>query len=252
MKPVAVVTGANRGLGLECARRLADSHRVLLAVRDPAGARAALDLVPGAELRPLDLVDAEQVARFAAGVDAVDVLINNAAVALEGFDVLVARRTMAVNVFGTIALTEALWPRLAPEARVVNVSSGMGELTCLAPALQARFRDPALDVDGIHALVREFLGAVERGRWAGAGWPTSAYRVSKAALNAYTRVLARREPASARRVNAVCPGWVRTRMGGSGAPRSIEQGARGIVWAARLLPTGPSGGFFRDGRPIPW
>jgi NAD(P)-dependent dehydrogenase (short-subunit alcohol dehydrogenase family) len=92
---------------------------------------------------------------------------------------------------------------------------------------------------------------VERGRHSRSGWPSSAYRVSKVSLNALVRILARELGPRRIRVNAVCPGWVRTDMGGAGATRSVEKGAASIVWAA-ALEDGPTGGFFRDGQPIPW
>jgi NAD(P)-dependent dehydrogenase (short-subunit alcohol dehydrogenase family) len=142
-------------------------------------------------------------------------------------------------------------PLLAPGANVVMVSSGMGTLDHLSAELSARFQDPMLDRAGLDALVETFLTAVRGGSSLG-GFPRNAYSVSKVALNAYTRLLAPELESRGIRVNAVCPGWVRTRMGGSGASRSVEQGARGIVWAATLGQGGPSGGFFRDGRTIDW
>jgi carbonyl reductase 1 len=132
------------------------------------------------------------------------------------------------------------------------VSSGVGELTGFGPELRARFLAADLDRAGLDALAREFVEAVLRGDHGQRGWPSNAYKVSKAAMNALVRVLA---PALAKReiaVNAVCPGWVRTDMGGKSAPRSVEKGAGGIVWATTLPPGGPTGGFFRDGKPIPW
>jgi NAD(P)-dependent dehydrogenase (short-subunit alcohol dehydrogenase family) len=134
---------------------------------------------------------------------------------------------------------------------VVMVSSGLGEVSCLAPLLRKRFVSPGLARDELVALVRSFVRDVETGRHTEAGWPSSAYQVSKVGLNALTRVLARELAPRRVRVNAVCPGWVRTDMGGAGATRSVEDGATSIVWAA-ALEDGPTGGFFRDGRPIPW
>jgi NAD(P)-dependent dehydrogenase (short-subunit alcohol dehydrogenase family) len=101
------------------------------------------------------------------------------------------------------------------------------------------------------ALVNEFAADVAAGRHTERGWPTSAYRVSKAALNAYTRIVAAELKPRNIRVNSVCPGWVRTRMGGQSASRDVAKGAASIVWAATLTePT--SGGFFRDGRALGW
>jgi NAD(P)-dependent dehydrogenase (short-subunit alcohol dehydrogenase family) len=131
------------------------------------------------------------------------------------------------------------------------VSSGMGELSRFSAELRRRFLDPALTREALDELVREFLAEVAADRPGLGGFPRNAYSVSKAALNAFTRILSR-ELEPGQRVNAVCPGWVRTRMGGSSATRSLEQGAKGIVWAATLGPNGPNGRFFRDARPIDW
>jgi carbonyl reductase 1 len=134
----------------------------------------------------------------------------------------------------------------------VMVSSGMGELSGLPPALRARFMDPEMDRAGLDALVRSFVDEVRAGSHRAGGWPSNAYRVSKVALNALVRLLAPTVATRRVKVNAVCPGWVRTRMGGPGASRSVEEGAASVVWAATLGLDGPSGGFFRDGRAIPW
>jgi NAD(P)-dependent dehydrogenase (short-subunit alcohol dehydrogenase family) len=99
--------------------------------------------------------------------------------------------------------------------------------------------------------MRSFVSAVEQGRHALEGWPSSTYRVSKVGLNALTRILARDLEPRGIRVNAVCPGWVRTRMGGAGAPRAVEKGAASIV-STTIREDGPTGGFFRDGTPIDW
>ena len=101
-------------------------------------------------------------------------------------------------------------------------------------------------------LLNRFVRDVAAGRPLERGWPANAYRISKVGLNAFTRILARELTGLAVRVNAVSPGWVRTAMGGPGATRTVEEGARGIVWAALVGPDGPTGGFFRDGQPIPW
>jgi NAD(P)-dependent dehydrogenase (short-subunit alcohol dehydrogenase family) len=118
--------------------------------------------------------------------------------------------------------------------------------------LQAEFLDPTLTRARLMDLLHRFVRDVEASQHLQHGWPRNAYRISKVGLNAFTRLLARELAPTAIRVNAVCPGWVRTDMGGRNAPRSVEEGARGIVWAALLGEEGPSGGFFRDGRPISW
>lgn len=164
-----------------------------------------------------------------------DVLINNAGIALND-SIRVARTTIETNYFGALRVTSAMLPLLSPAARVVMLSSGMGEPSCVPATLRKALLD---------AMMRSFVSDFDRHREA--GWPSSAYRVSKVGLNALTRVLAKQHPAL--RINAVCPGWVRTEMGGRGASRSVQEGAASIVWAATANDTG---GFFRDGRRIEW
>jgi NAD(P)-dependent dehydrogenase (short-subunit alcohol dehydrogenase family) len=249
--PTALVTGASRGLGLETARQLgARGYRVLQAVRH---ARA----VDG-DTWSLDVTDPPSVAALAErlvreGVH-LDVLINNAGISLKGFDVEIVRRTLAVNLFGAIAVTDAVLPSVRDGGAIVMVSSGMGELSAFSPALRARFLDAGLTRAALIDLVRSFEDAVQQGRHVAEGWPSSAYRVSKASLNAWVRLLARELAPRQIRVNAVCPGWVRTDMGGAAAPRSVEAGAASIVWAATHDDGGgkPTGGFFRDGHALSW
>ncbi len=232
MKRIALVTGANRGIGLEVARQLAvKDHIVLMGGRDlRATEEAAAPLKDEGlpiEAIQLDVTLMEQVEQAAAVTGEkfgrLDALINNAAVYLdEGksvFDLSVDafQRTLNANLIGPLQLTQQLLPLLkkSTQACIVNVSSGMGALH---------------DMGGREA----------------------AYRISKTGLNALTRIMAAELRGAEIKVNAVCPGWVRTDMGGRSAPRSVEEGARGIVWAATLPADGPSGGFFRDGERIEW
>jgi NAD(P)-dependent dehydrogenase (short-subunit alcohol dehydrogenase family) len=229
MSRVALVTGANRGLGLEVARQLLRTGlRVVLAAREVAAARAAAEELGRDGLRAspeeLDVASdasvracAERLAQ--AGLE-IDVLVNNAGVYPEG-DLLsdapdAVRAAMEVNLLGPLRAARAWMPGMLRRGygRVVNVSSGAGSFG-----------------EGLE------------------GPP--AYAISKAALNALTVRLAGVAQGDVK-VNAVCPGWVRTRMGGSAAPRSVEEGAGGIVWLATLAADGPTGGFFRDRLPIPW
>ena len=255
--PLAVVTGANRGLGLETSRVLAGrGDRVLLAVRrEQEGKRAAAGLSGGGRevfSWPLDVGDPASVDAF--GERAlrerlrIDALVHNAGVYLSGTDAATFRVSMAVNVLGPLQLTDAVAPRLAPGARVVIVSSGLGQLSGL-PAELRREVEELRDREGIRALAAELVAGASSGHRGGA---YLAYSASKATLGAVTRMLAAELSPRGVLVNAVDPGWVRTDMGGASAPRSVEEGARGIVWAATLGPDGPSGGFFHDGRPIPW
>jgi NAD(P)-dependent dehydrogenase (short-subunit alcohol dehydrogenase family) len=253
--PTALVTGANQGLGFETAKGLAQKgyELVVTARNEAAGRNAARALGKGARFVPLDVTSAESIAvaaRFLQGVE-LDVLVNNAGISLNGFDANVAERTLAANYRGAARVTDGFLPLLAAQANIVMVSSGMGELSAVEPELRQRLLAPLLDRPLLDAYVDDFVRRVREGARDLGGWPRSAYRVSKIALNALTRILARTLP-EGQRVNAVCPGWVRTRMGGHAASRSVEQGARGIVWAATLGADGPTGGFFRDGRAIDW
>jgi carbonyl reductase 1 len=258
--PLAVVTGANRGLGLGTAEALArKGYRVWLTGRDAAHTEQAAAALRAHELdvqaATLDVASSVGVGAFAqrlANEPPIDALVNNAGATFKGFDAKVAHDTLDINYRGAIRVTDALFAKLAPAANIVMVSSGMGELSHLSPELQKRLLAPDLSREGIEQVAEEFLSAVGRGEPASAGFPSNAYGVSKALLNAFTRVFARELAGSARRVNAVCPGWVKTRMGGSSAPRSLEQGVSGIVWAATLGQGGPNGGFFRDAKPLAW
>jgi NAD(P)-dependent dehydrogenase (short-subunit alcohol dehydrogenase family) len=255
-RPLAIVTGANRGLGLATSRALAErGMRVLLAARREERGRSAAAALAGEGRKAfswtLDVGDAASVDRFAERARAeglrVDALVQNAGVYRERLDEDSARESMAVNALGPLRLADGLAPLLARGARVVMVSSGMGQLAEL-PADLRRAVEGAPGRAELAALADALVRRAER-RGGGA---YLAYAVSKAALNAATRLLAAELAPRGVLVNAVCPGWVRTDMGGGAAPRTVEEGVAGIVWAATLPPDGPSGGFFRDGRPIPW
>lgn len=230
---VAVVTGGNRGIGLEICRQLARAGlRVVLTARDARqGESAARELAAeGAEVsfHPLDVTDAAQVTALARWLDGTlggaDVLVNNAGILPEGrgrgvleVEPQVFRDTCETNFVGPLLLCQALVPGMMARGygRVVNVSSGLGQLQDMG--------------DG-----------------------TPAYRASKTALNALTRMVASAARGRGVLVNALCPGWVRTRMGGTNAARSVAQGADTAVWLATLPADGPTGGFFRDRAAIPW
>lgn len=253
--PTALVTGGNQGLGFETAKELVKLgwDVVLTARREAAGQEAVKKLGKRARFIPLDVTDMKSVRTAALSLSrtTLDALVNNAGISMDGFDGTVAERTVDTNYRGAARVTDMFYLLLAPAANIVMVSSGMGELSAVSPELRQRLMAPLLDRALLDAYVDDFVERVRAGARDLGGWPRSAYRVSKIAMNALTRILGRSMP-SEKHVNAVCPGWVRTRMGGAGASRSLERGASGIVWAATLGPDGPTGGFFRDGRAIEW
>jgi NAD(P)-dependent dehydrogenase (short-subunit alcohol dehydrogenase family) len=228
----ALVTGANRGIGREVARQLAEGdYHVLLTARDGEQASEAAQEIAsstGANVTSLtlDVASSQSIAAAAQSVSAdpgrLDVLVNNAGIGSDfgvsgtapDFDAI--QRALQTNFFGAYRLTIALLPLLRESAhpRIVNVSSGMG-------------------------------GVSEMGGW------SPGYRVSKAALNAMTRILSTELRDEGFLVNSACPGFVNTDMGGPmGATKTVHDGAAGIVWLATLRDDGPTGGFFRDGQPV--
>jgi len=229
---IALVTGANRGIGLEVCRQLARSDlRVLLTARDEErGRRAAAGLRAEGltvEAHQLDVTDPDSVRRLMARLEtdagAVDILVNNAGVALDKevpgltVDLERIRKIMEVNAYGALRMCQAVIPTMVRRryGRIVNVSSRLGAL---------------------HAMAGGWLG----------------YRLSKASLNVITRVLADEVRGTGVLINAVAPGHVRTEMGGPNAPRSVEQGADTAVFLALLPDDGPTGGFFYDRKPLDW
>ncbi len=229
---LALVTGGNRGIGLEICRQLAaQGNQVILTSRDEAQGREAVEKLRRFDLPvewlQLDVTDRGSITRLYEEVldkkGKLDILVNNAAVYIDNrhslleldFDIL--RLSMETNAYGPLYLTQFFVPLMRKHnyGRIVNVSSGIGELGGLS-----------------------------------ASYP--AYRLSKILLNIQTRIIAGELTDTNILINAMCPGWVRTDMGGSNASRSVEEGADTAVWLALLPEDGPQGGYFRDRKPVPW
>lgn len=244
----ALVTGGNRGIGQQLSRELAQrGWDVIAASRDlkkGEAAAARLRKETGGRVRSLELdvtnpatlADAHR--RLRDGNIRLDALVNNAGV----YGNRDAKTTLETNFFGPVRVIEALRDRLNPGARIVNVTSGLGALSNLNDAGRRALTDPALTREALVARMEQYL---ERGE----SWGTDAYGVSKAALNALSRVYAKELAPQGIKVNSTCPGWVRTEMGGRNAPRTVEEGAASVLWGVLLGADGPSGGVFRDGKP---
>ncbi|WP_013323238.1 SDR family oxidoreductase [Gloeothece verrucosa] len=233
-KKIAVVTGANRGLGFEASRQLAKNGiHVVLTSRDEDKGIAAAEKLQSEKLKvtyhPLDVTNPDSIELLGKFIKdqfgRLDILVNNAGVLIgsaEDSSVLNAkidtiRKSMETNVYGPLLVSQTLIPimRVHNYGRVVNVSSGMGQLTNM-----------------------------------GGGYP--GYRLSKTSINAVTRILADELKGTNILVNSACPGWVKTEMGGPDATRTPQQGADTIVWLAMLPDGSPSGGFYRDRKLLPW
>ncbi len=232
---VAVVTGGNRGLGFETSRQLAKKgYQVILTSRDAAKGQTAAEKLKAEELdvisHPLDVTNHESIDQLAEFIrqrfGKVDVLVNNAGIYIDNqtgensifnakIDTL--QQTIETNVYGVLQVTQALITLMKENnyGRIVNVSSGMGQLH---------------DMDG--------------------GSP--AYRLSKTGVNVLTRIFASELKDTNILVNSVCPGWVKTDMGGANAQRTPEQGVDTIVWLATAADGSATGGFFRDRQLIDW
>ena len=236
---IAVVTGANRGIGFEICRQLATQGTlVILTSRDETKGLAACQKLQKQELpvrfHPLDVDHAasiEELVEFMGNeFGRCDILVNNAGIfpdvksagdadfsSVFNAKVALINEAMTTNVYGPLLLCQAIVPLMKKNkyGRIVNMSSGMGQLTYM-----------------------------------NGGYP--AYRISKTALNAITRIFTDELQGHNILVNSMCPGWVKTEMGGLGATREVKEGADTAVWLATLPDGAPTGKFFRDRQEIPW
>lgn len=234
---IALVTGANRGLGFETSRQLAQKgFKVYMASRDEQKGKVACEILQSEGLSVVSLkMDVTKTKEIRDAVDILktngdipDVIVNNAGVFLESLtdtgtstsvlnvDPVIILKTIETNTMGPLKLFQALVPFMKEksDARIINISSGMGQLSDMG------------------------------GQWPG-------YRMSKTSLNALTRILHAELEDSNIFVNSVCPGWVKTDMGGSNAPRTVQEGVETTVWLATIKDS-PSGKFFRDSKEIDW
>lgn len=225
--PIALVTGANRGIGFEVVRQLASlGMTVILGARDLEKGQTAAEQLQSEGLnvlpRQLDVSSQASIDQLASQIEQLDILVNNAGILYDTWqkpstaDLDVVREAMETNTFGAWRMCKKFIPhiRRSQHGRIVNVSSEAGSIASM-------------------------------------GSSTPAYNVSKVAMNALTRMLAAELRGTGILVNSVCPGWVATEMGGEGG-RPVKQGAASVVWAVTLPDNGATGGFFRDGKPLPW
>ena len=234
---IALITGANKGIGFEVARQLATKgYTILLGARDPQRGEEAAAKIPGATAITLDLNLPESVIDAAREIEQthgrLDVLVNNAGIGEIGVDGLpgvahldAVRRTFDTNFFGSLAVSQAMLPllRKSSAARIVNVSSTLGSI--------------AIQGDPTHPY---------------SAFKSIGYAASKAALNMLTVNLAYELRDTPAKVNSACPGYVATDLNNHSGYRTVEQGAAIVVHLATLDPDGPSGGFFDDNGSIPW
>ena len=231
-KRIAIITGANRGIGFETCRQVNQlGYLTILTSRDDRKGLTALEALSqeGGELffHHLDVADLESIRKLATYVEdnfmRCDVLVNNAGVYLDRgksvFDVSleVLKETVETNFYGALNMCRAFVPFMRKNnyGRIVNVSSGMGSIATM-------------------------------------GGYSAAYKLSKLIMNGMTRIMAGEIKDLNIKINTMAPGWVRSDMGGPSAPRSLAQGADTIIWLATLQDDGPTGGFFEDRKPVPW
>lgn len=230
---VAIVTGANRGIGFECCKQLAQLgiHTILTSRSTNLGRESAKVLQEQGlpiTFYPMDITDLDSIIALANFISdsfgRCDILINNAGVYLDKtgdnvdpmlVDISIMRQSMEINAFGMMSVMQKIIPLMNGSGKVVNVGSMMGQLSKMTA------RHPA-------------------------------YRTSKTAVTALTRIFADKFKDTDIKINAVCPGWTQTEMGGSNAPRTVQKGAETIMWLATLPPDGPTGGFFQDYHPLTW
>ncbi|MFH0832884.1 MAG: SDR family oxidoreductase [Candidatus Aenigmatarchaeota archaeon] len=239
-RKVAIITGANRGIGFETARQLAKlGIKVILTARDEKKGKDACNILKKEGLdvifHQLDVTDNKSVENMyeyaLKEFEKIDILINNAGISIDtdndiiSVDIEKIRKTMETNLYGPLLLSQKFIPLMRKNGygRIINISSTMGQMNSY------ELRSPFPQ-----------------------GTRSSGYRISKTALNMLTRILAHEVKGSNILVNSVCPGWLKTDMGGPDATRKVEEGVETIIWLATLPDNGPTGRFFENGNIIRW
>ncbi|XP_005345232.1 carbonyl reductase [NADPH] 1-like isoform X2 [Microtus ochrogaster] len=268
---VALVTGANKGIGFAIRRDLCQkfSGDVVLTARNQARGQAAVQQLQAEGLNPrfhqLDIDDLHSIRAIRDFLlneyGGLDVLVNNAGIGTDPTHVHIqAEAAMKTNFFGTRNVCMELIPLIKPQGRVVNVSSmiGLRVLKNCSPELQQKFRSDTITEEELVRLMNKFVEDTKRGVHEKEGWPNSAYGVTKIGVTVLSRIQARKlsEQRKGDKIllNACCPGWVRTDMAGPEAPKSPEEGAETPVYLALLPPDaeGPHGQFVQEKQVEQW
>jgi len=260
---VAIVTGANKGIGYHIAAGLLESksHKhVILGCRDATRAEAAQKKLGGGDFLQLDLGNGESIMNFASSIKEkygrADLLVNNAAFAFKNADPTPFEQqtgpTLKINYYGTMSLTNALLPLIleAPHPRIVNVASGAGRLGQVSAELQEKFSSNDLTLEGLDVLVEKFQNDVAAKTHKANGWSSSNYGMSKLALIAATKVLARKFPKA--RINSCCPGYCDTDMTSHKGPRPPAVGAKNALVLCDIPDDGPTGEFWKNMEECKW
>ncbi|KAF2130858.1 carbonyl reductase [Dothidotthia symphoricarpi CBS 119687] len=283
---VGIVTGANKGIGLAIVRQLAlqypksplsnGSFLIYLTARDQGRGEAAVkDLQQDAQLkqakalqadggpseikfRALDITDEESVKSFVAHLkqthsDGINFIINNAGIAMEGFNANVVKTTLHCNYYSTLQTCHSILPLLKPHGRIVNLGSMSGHLSKYSPEIRDRFLASKSE-DDVSSIMQDFASAVEAGKEKDAGFPSAAYAVSKAGLIGGSRALARvlKESGSSVLVNSCCPGYVNTDMTKGNGTKTPDEGALTPVLLAIQDIQGRTGEFWQNEKAIEW
>lgn len=284
---IAVVTGANKGIGLAIVRQLALQYPssslnngpilIYLTARDKSRGEAAvkdirtdsqlakaqaLDSYGGlstVKFHDLDIADPGSIDRFVASMkeahpNGIDVVINNAGIAMNGFDLNVVQTTLGCNYYGTLAMTEKILPHIRDGGRLVNVASASGHLGGkYSDSIKKGFLG-ARHVADVTKLMEDFTEAVAQNEYQARGWPGTAYVVSKAGTIAFTRIIAQQEKDKSSNVliNVCCPGWVKTDMTKGGGAKTPDEGALTPVMLALGDIKGKTGEFWQNEKVIPW